>query len=288
MSPCYRLGEYLLAMEGLAILRAWGTDPAVVRARVEEIASISAGLEDGPYSAAATVPEYQPIDGYRLWSSTYDSVANFLLEVEERVVHPLLGSLPPGRALDAACGTGRHARWLAERGHDVVGIDACEEMLAVARASVPAARFEIGRLDALDLPDTSVDLAVCALALTHLPSIDRAIAELARVLAPGGRIILSDVHPLSAALGLHAFFRTASGDRGCIRNRYHPLSTYLNAFKAANLEVVQCIEVPWDEQAIAVQPVYHLIPQALDSALQGLPLLLVWELAAPLAPARRL
>lgn len=62
--------------------------------------------------------------------------------------------------------------------------------------------------------------------------------------------------------------------------------SYLAAFKAANLDIVRCIEVPWDEHAVATQPTYNLIPQALDMALQGLPFLLVWELAVPPEPRR--
>jgi len=280
MADSYRVGDYLLGMEGLAILRSWGTDPVAVRTRVEEIAAINSGLDEDPYSVATAIPEYDVVGGYRAWASTYDGKGNILIDEEERVVHPLLAVVPIGRALDAACGTGRHARWLADRGHEVVGIDASEEMLALARDKVPAGRFQVGQLEALSLHDASVDLVTCALALTHLTAIDNAIAEFARVLAPGGRLILSDVHPLSAGLGLHAFFRTESGIRGCIRNQYHPVSHYLAAFKLAGFEVVRCIEVPWGEDAIAAQPVYHFIPEALGLALRGLPLLLVWEVVA--------
>ncbi|MBV9278955.1 MAG: class I SAM-dependent methyltransferase [Chloroflexi bacterium] len=279
MTASFRPGEYLLAMEGLAILRAWGTDPAAARARAEEIVAIVRGLEDGSYGDSAVIPEYGVANGYALWASTYDVRPNVLIDVEEPVVHALLSSRPAGRALDAACGTGRYARWLAERGHEVVGIDASEEMLALARDKVPGARFLRGELDALDLRDASMDLVVCALALTHLPALDRAIAELGRVLAPGGRLILSDVHPLCAALGLHAFFRSADGGRGCIRNRYHPLSAYLSAFKAAHLAVVRCVELPWDERSIEGLPTYPFIPEALAGALRGLPFVLIWELA---------
>lgn len=281
MSESYRLGDYLLGMEGLAILRGWGMEPAAVRARADEIGKISAGLDGDLYGASTVIPNHDIDEGYRLWAPTYDSMRNILIEVEERVVHPLLDSMPAKRALDAACGTGRHAAHLAERGHEVEGIDASEEMLAVARLKTPAVRFRAGQLEALPLPDSSCDLVVCALALTHLPDIGHAIVELARVLVPGGRLIIADVHPMCAALGLHAFFRAADGTRGCIRNHYHALSHYLAAFRAANLQVRECIETPWDEETIGAQPTYPLIAEALQSALTGLPLLLVWELELP-------
>jgi ubiquinone/menaquinone biosynthesis C-methylase UbiE len=278
MSASYRLGDYLLAMEGLAILRAWGTSADIVSARSAEAVAIGRALDEEPYCSTNVVPEFDASTGYRAWAATYDSMPNVLIDLEERVVCPLLDTLPPGRALDAACGTGRHARWLAEHGHDVVGIDASPEMLSVARVKVPAARFERGGLDSLPAPDAAFDLAICALALTHLPALDGAIAELARVLMPGGRLILTDVHPVCTALGLHAFFKTEDGGRGCIQNRYHPLSAYLSAFQTAGLRIVRCIEAPWDEQAIATMGVSTFAPQALRDALCGLPFVLVWEL----------
>ena len=58
----------------------------------------------------------------------------------------IVDSTPPGIALDAACGTGRHCRYLLERGHDVIGVDASPEMLAKARAAAPAAEFHEGDL----------------------------------------------------------------------------------------------------------------------------------------------
>jgi len=281
MPPSYRTGDFLLGLEGLAILRAWGIDPGGVRARADEVATVSGSLDQEPYNTATPVPSYEATEGYRIWAHTYDSMPNFLLPLEERAVHPFLDSRPVGHALDAACGTGRHTRYLAERGHTVVGIDATEEMLAVAREKVPSATFRVGRLEHLDLPDSSFELAICSLALTHLPRVESAVAELARVLIPGGHLVLSDVHPVCSALGFHAFFRAGVGERGCIQNRYHPLSSYLTAFKAAGLEIVQCVEAPFDQDAIAAMGVYSLIPEAAMMALLGLPLVLVWELETP-------
>ena len=73
----------------------------------------------------------------------------------------------------------------------VIGVDTSPEMLERARQRVPEADLRPGRLEALFLDDASVDLAVCALALTHLPELGPAIAELARVVRPGGRATTS-------------------------------------------------------------------------------------------------
>src|SRR5205823_5945947 len=76
-----------------------------------------------------------------------------------------------GDALDAACGTGRYAEYLAGRGHRVLGVDSSPEMLARARARVPSGEFVLGDLHELPLPDSSVDLVVSTLALAHVPTL---------------------------------------------------------------------------------------------------------------------
>ena len=94
-------------------------------------------------------------------------------------------------------------------------------MLEKARTRVPDAEFRIGELAALGLDAGSVDLAVCSLALTHLADPAPAIAELARVVRPGGHIVLSDIHPCWVALGAQAAFRDVDERRGYVQNHVH-------------------------------------------------------------------
>ena len=119
----------------------------------------------------------------------------------------------------------------------MTGVDASADMLAKARAKLPEARFEQGDLTALPLPNGSVDAALCALALVHLPDLAPAFAELARVVRPGGRIVISDVHPFLTALGWQAQFRTAEGGTGFVRLNRHLPSDYVRAATAAGLAV---------------------------------------------------
>lgn len=168
-------------------------------------------------------PEYgtRPVglrDGYAIWSSWYDGW-NPLVEVEESVVHPLLeGLLPVERAVDVGTGTGRHALFLAEHGVEVLGFDQSPEMLQVARANAERrgltdARFALGTLGAGSLPATSgsFDLAVCALALCHIPDLEGAVAECARLLRPGGHLVLSDFHPSAIGFGWQVGVPTPDG-----------------------------------------------------------------------------
>jgi SAM-dependent methyltransferase len=193
----------------------------------------------------------------------------------------MIDASPPGVALDAACGTGRHTTYLHGRGHEVIGIDASPEMLEHARARVPGADLRIGDLGALPLDGASIDLAVCALALTHIPDLAPAIAELSRVLRPGGRLILSDLHPAMTLLGGTGLFIEAGGSLGNVRSFHHPHGRYLAAFRQAGLEVVDCVEPALEEEDLAPLSggLSAIAEEAFRSAWVGLPNALVWELA---------
>ena len=71
----------------------------------------------------------EAMPAYADWSEAYDG-PNPLIDAEEEVLRPTLEALPVGRAIDAACGTGRVAAMLAQLGHGVLAVDPSPEMLA--------------------------------------------------------------------------------------------------------------------------------------------------------------
>jgi ubiquinone/menaquinone biosynthesis C-methylase UbiE len=193
-------------------------------------------------------------------------------------VRDLLGSVPTGRALDAACGTGRHAAHLVRLGHRVVGVDLTPEMLARARDRVPGAEFHTADLRNLPADDESFDVVVCGLALAHLPELDPAVRELARVLAPGGHLIVSVLHPFQALLGWHAPFTGSDGRRGFVREHPHLHADYLTAFAAAGLRTRACVEPQITEQQLMTKRrAFRHIPETTAEAYIGLPAVLVWD-----------
>jgi ubiquinone/menaquinone biosynthesis C-methylase UbiE len=276
MGETLRMGEYLLAIQGLAMVRSCTTQPSAVRPRVEEIRAI---LADLPASPELPLTEYEVPEGYARWAERYDR-PNPAIAREQPIVHGLLAELPPGRALDAACGTGRHAAKLLELGHQVVGVDATPAMLSLARKKVPGADFRIGRLEELPVQDATVDLITCALALSHLDDPRPAIDEFARALKPGGHVIISDIHPQAAATGAIAAFPGRDLTRGVpyVRSVIHQISEYLAIFRAAGLAVVDCLEPPVDEAVLASTPSYAVYPEAARQAFDGTPYLLIWKL----------
>jgi SAM-dependent methyltransferase len=107
------------------------------------------------------------------------------------------------RVLDVAAGLGSTARLLALRhGATVVGIELAQALITRARAATtdPRVTFVHGDAEALPFPDATFDLALSECALCTFPDKPRAIAEMARVVRPGGRIAIADVTADVAAL----------------------------------------------------------------------------------------
>jgi len=105
----------------------------------------------------------------------------------------------PGNVLDAGMGPGRLCAELAARGWAVHGVDAAPEMVAAARARLPDAAEHLveGQIEALPFPDARFDVVVATgvLEYSQLPT---ALAEIARVLRPGGRAVVSYPNPVAA------------------------------------------------------------------------------------------
>ncbi|MBW3535354.1 MAG: class I SAM-dependent methyltransferase [Gemmatimonadetes bacterium] len=112
---------------------------------------------------------------------------------------PLFGLLEPDWVVgDLGCGTGQLAAALAPFVARVVAVDRSPEMLAAARdrlAGLDNVELREGELEALPLEDATLGLAVVSLVLHFVGSPGEALAEAARVLAPGGRLVVVDMRP---------------------------------------------------------------------------------------------
>lgn len=106
---------------------------------------------------------------------------------------------PRGRALDVGCGEGRLTRELHRLGHRIVGLDASVTLTRAFREV--GEQPPIIRADATALPfaDSRFDLVIAFMSLFNLDDIPAAIAEVSRVLAPGGRFCFALVHPFASA-----------------------------------------------------------------------------------------
>ena len=185
------------------------------------------------------------------------------------------------QVLDVACGTGLVAFAAAEAvgpQGQVLGVDLSGQMVDAARRRAEERRLSnVGfqRMDAetLALPDASVDVALCALGLMYLPDPERAVAEMRRVLRPGGRLVAAvwgershcawsalfpivDAEVASEVCPL--FFRLGQGD------------TLARAFSAAKLQNIEL-------RRIATTLVYADADEACNAAFAGGPVALAWS-----------
>lgn len=240
---------YLLGLEGAALLDAWAGDHdrAFTEARIAEIRRL---LADERLRGQGVLVDRVPADvSYEQQAPHYDANAGGgLFAIDEPVIAGWLAERPAGIALDAACGTGRFARMLEDLGHRVIGVDASSDMLERARDRVPGAELHLGQLDHLPLPDQSVDVVVCALALVHVRELAPVFAEFARVLRPGGELVLSDIHRELTVLGSGIKGVGPGGERRVAPAFRHRLGDYLRAALDARLELRACEEpaLSWD------------------------------------------
>src|SRR3954471_23701990 len=134
--------------------------------------------------------------------TAYDTVADLYAEQHQDVLdaspwdRAVLGTFAElvggsGPVADLGCGPGRLTGHLASLGLDVFGVDLSPGMVDVARRAHPGLRFEVGSMAALDIGDGSLAGALAWYSLIHTPpeELPSVVAELARVLAPGGRLL---------------------------------------------------------------------------------------------------
>lgn len=181
---------------------------------------------------------------------TAETEANLINGYYERpAILALAGDVAGRQVLDAGCGSGPTFAALRDRGAVVTGIDASAGMLELARRRLGAdADLRVADLaDPLPFPDAAFDDVIASLVLHYLEDWGPALAELRRVLRPGGRLIMSVNHPTVFKV-LHPeadYFATTEwsdeytfGDQSATLTYWHrPLHAMTDAFTAAGFGV---------------------------------------------------
>ena len=177
----------------VARLRAAGLDP-FVQERRRSSKSVYADDPDGNCVELWTqdVAEYRPhFDRVATtWDASYDAptVRGHWQRARLEAAVRLVGD-GPGSLLEVGIGSGRLLAALAERGWDVAGVDAAPRMVGLAQERVPAARLEVAHAEALPFEAGAFDVVV-AVGLLEYADVEASLRELARVLRPGGRVVL--------------------------------------------------------------------------------------------------
>jgi SAM-dependent methyltransferase len=280
-------GDYLLGVEGLALLRASQDHDfeSIVRRRAEIKAILDAAADLQPYARRRDLTPIDLKKGYTIWADTFDvpdDQKDPIETTEQPVMRALMDEFGDGPILDAGCGTGRHTAYLLSIGKtDVTGTDAVEAMLEKAKQKCPGVEFQVADLDSQPFADASFDAIVCGLAYSHLKDLKPASNELARVLRPGGRMIVSAPHPyVTGVLGWRAPLFDAEGNGWEMPEYYNTHQRYIEAFVGAGLSVRQCIEprlsaaqAKWNPAGLPTAE-----DAALEQALTGQPAVFVWDL----------
>jgi phosphatidylethanolamine/phosphatidyl-N-methylethanolamine N-methyltransferase len=185
------------------------------------------GIDERPHTALDAMAVRA---AYRRWAGTYDATFGGVSGWGRRVAVRAVNALPGTRVLEAGVGTGLALPRYAP-GKRVVGIDLSPEMLERARARVE--REGLSHVEALwerdaeatGLPDASFDIAVAMFVASVVPHPRRLLAEMRRVVRPGGHILFVNhfaaeagprwwaerlLAPASRALGWHPDFRFAA------------------------------------------------------------------------------
>jgi len=156
---------------------------------------VTLGPTAGP--GAGTLPEEQVQAMFDRIARVYDlmnSVMTVGMHHRWRRRTADLAAVGPGeRALDVATGTGDLALELRSRGAEVVGMDFSERMLELAREKAPDIRFEGGNALELSYADGEFDAATVGFGARNFSDLHRGLAEMARVVRPGGRVVVLEI-----------------------------------------------------------------------------------------------
>ncbi|MGW0803553.1 class I SAM-dependent methyltransferase [Nonomuraea sp. NPDC002799] len=207
----------------------------------------------------------------------YDSFAEaYSAETENNIINAhlarpaimaLVGDVAGRRILDAGCGSGPLSAALRERGAVVTGVDASTGMLALARKRLgdDADLHVVDLSDRLPFDDGAFDDVVASLVLHYLEDWGPTLAEMRRVLRPGGRLIVSVNHPLVEHLTQnprHNYFATTSYTEAWTFNGQsfpmifwrRPLQAMTEAFTTAGFRLVVISEPQLDPAAQELIP----------------------------------
>jgi ubiquinone/menaquinone biosynthesis C-methylase UbiE len=122
--------------------------------------------------------------------------------------------------LDVGCANGKLLKMFYEENGEIhgVGIDVSPKMIEVAKANVPQANFVVGDATHLPFQENSFDMITCSASFHHFPSPETFMKEALRVLKPGGKLLIAEIHaPTRIGKGAFNFYIEHFNTEGDVR-----------------------------------------------------------------------
>lgn len=174
---------------------------------------------------------------YDQWAASYDSQENRTRDLDARVLRTHGPSVRGRAVLELGCGTGKNTEWFASQCREVTAMDISAGMLEVARSRIQASHVHFVEQDVLTrwpVNDATIDLVVGTLVLEHIRDLRAVFDEAARVLRKGGKLFLSELHPMRQLAGAQAHYLHAeSGEPVNVPAFRHNVSEFVNTALAA-------------------------------------------------------
>jgi len=183
------------------------------------------------------------------------------------------GDVDGKRVLDVGCGEGRFCRMLAQRGAVVTGLDPTPELLDEARRQDPSGAYRQGIAESLPFEAGAFDLVISYITLVDIPDFRAAIAEMVRVLRPGGQLLIANINPFASTTP-RAWYRNEQGEKlhvsvvdyyeeranlleaGALSllNWHRPMEQYMEALLGAGLILRRYLEPRPTPEAVEQNP----------------------------------
>jgi SAM-dependent methyltransferase len=183
----------------------------------------------------------ETLSGYDRWASSYDRDVHPILEATSWVLDRTPLACADCDVVELGCGTARHAaRTISEGARSYTGVDGSVGMLRAAKAQVRDPRIGLVHADLMHpwAPGRTFDLALVVLVLEHLSSLDPLCETLSRIIRPGGRVRIIDLHPERIAGGTPASFHEGATEVR-FASMAHPVPALAAALETVGFDVVR-------------------------------------------------